>query len=129
MHPDHRAWFTKADEDLAMIEIGLAGNAPWPQLCVHAQQLAEKYLKGYLVSRAVLPPKIHDLERLLDLCALHDVSLEFLRDDCVRLLEASGRARYPGWDGPDESAATAAIEAARRVRSAIRDRTASDTEA
>ena len=31
-----------------MIDIGIAGHAPWPQLCVHAQQLAEKYLKGYL---------------------------------------------------------------------------------
>ena len=128
MQPDHRAWFAKADEDLAMIEIGLAGHAPWAQLCLHAQQLAEKYLKGYLVSRDVLPPKVHDLERLLGLCVVHDASLESLRDDCVRLLEASGRSRYPGWDGPDESAATAAIEAARGVRSAIRERTASDIE-
>ena len=96
---------------------------------MHAQQLAEKYLKGYLVSRDVLPPKVHDLERLLGLCVVHDASLESLRDDCVWLLETSGRSRYPGWDGPGESAATAAIEAARRVRSAIRERTASDSEA
>jgi HEPN domain-containing protein len=129
MQPDHRAWFTKADEDLAMIDIGLAGNAPLAQLCVHAQQLAEKYLKGYLVSHDVLPPKVHDLERLLDLSVVHDASLEFLRGDCVRLVEVSGHARYPGWDDPGESAATEAIAAARRVRSAIRERTASDTEA
>ena len=112
-----------------MIDIGIAGHAPWPQLCVHAQQLAEKYLKGYLVSHEVLPPKIHDLERLLDLCMAHDGSLEALRDDCVCLLEASGRSRYPGWDSPDEADASPAIEAARRVRSAIRERTASDSEA
>jgi hypothetical protein len=55
--------------------------------------------------------------------------LESLRDDCVCLLEASGRSRYPGWDSPDEADATPAIEAARRIRSAIRERTASDSEA
>ena len=124
MSTDHLAWFAKADEDLAMIEIGIAGKAPWAPLCVHAQQLAEKYLKGYLVSRGVLPPKVHDLERLLDLCAAQDASLESLRQDCVRLLEVSSRSRYPGWDVPNEESGAAAVDGARRVRTAVLGRIA-----
>lgn len=123
MSPDHGAWFKKADEDLAMIDIGMAGHAPWPQLCIHAQQLAEKYLKGFLVFHGVLPPKIHDLERLLDLCASHDQSLASLREDCLSLTGAGSRSRYPGWDDvPDESEGRSVVEAARRVRNAIRQR-------
>lgn len=123
MSPDHAAWFKKADEDLAMIEIGLAGGAPWPQLCLHAQQLGEKYLKGFLVRHQVLPPRIHDLQKLLDLCAIHDRSLGSLREDCIQLTEFGGRSRYPGWsDEPGEGDGRAAVEAARRIRDAIRQR-------
>lgn len=126
MTADHLAWFTKADEDLAMIEIGVNAQAPWPQLCIHAQQLAEKYLKGFLVRHQVLPPRIHDLERLLDLCLSHDGSLELLRSDCVTLLEASSRSRYPDISAPDEAETRAAIEAARNIRDAIRERVVPD---
>ena len=105
-----------------MIEIGLTGGAPWPQLAIHAQQLAEKYLKGFLVFHEVLPPKVHDLERLIELCVSHDPTLESLHEDCARLVEVSGRSRYPGEADPTEAEARTAIDAARRVRNAIRQR-------
>ena len=37
--------------------------------CYHAQQCAEKYLKGYLVAHNVLFRLVHDLDYLIQLCA------------------------------------------------------------
>jgi len=123
MSPDHAAWFAKGDEDLAMIEIAVAARGPWPQIAYHAQQLAEKYLKGFLVHHGILPPRVHDLQRLLDLCAVHDPTLETLRDDCIGLTEAGARARYPGWtDEPGATEGQNAVAAAKRVQESIRVR-------
>jgi HEPN domain-containing protein len=122
MSPDHLAWFAKADEDLSMIEIGLAGGAPSAQMCIHAQQLAEKYLKAFLVRHLVVPPRIHDLERLLDLCVGHDSRLESLRADCILATQLAAHCRYPGWsEGPTSTDVADVVAAARRVRSAVRD--------
>ena len=44
------AWFEKAEHDLLTIENNLAGSRiPWDMVAFHAQQAAEKYLKGFLV--------------------------------------------------------------------------------
>ncbi len=59
-------WLRKADDDLAAAEDLLAQARPYRWIiCYHAQQAAEKYLKGFLVHRDVDPPKIHDLSALL----------------------------------------------------------------
>lgn len=66
---DPSAWFAKAENDLLSIENNVsAARVPWDIVTFHAQQAAEKYLKGFLVHRGSVPPKIHDLSRLLDLC-------------------------------------------------------------
>ena len=123
MKPDPAAWFEKAEHDLLAIKNNLAATSvPWDVVVFHTQQATEKYLKGFLVQHQILPPKIHDLSRLLALCLIHDRTLESLRDDCVRILEASGRSRYPGDPDPTEAEADVAIEGARRVRDAIRQR-------
>lgn len=73
------AWFEKAERDLEMIRRAMATDgAPWDMVAFHAQQAAEKYLKGYLVSRGIDPPRIHDLRPLLSLCREHDATLASL---------------------------------------------------
>ncbi len=63
-------WFRKAESDLLGIRNNLAStNIPADVCCFHAQQAVEKYLKAYLVSKNISFPKIHDLNRLCDLCA------------------------------------------------------------
>ena len=48
------AWFAKADDDLVLARRALGPDRPLPDLaCYHAQQCAEKYLKGYLVAHGV----------------------------------------------------------------------------
>ena len=46
-----RAWPRKAEHDVLNIENNLAATEiPWDTVCFHAQQAAEKLLKGFLVS-------------------------------------------------------------------------------
>ena len=49
-----RDWFEKADQDLELARRALGPGKPLPGMaCYHAQQCAEKYLKGYLISHSV----------------------------------------------------------------------------
>ena len=58
-----QAWFAKADEDLEIARRALGPDRPLPALaCVHSQQCAEKYLKGYLVAHDIPFRFVHDLE-------------------------------------------------------------------
>lgn len=62
-------WFSKAAED----ELSAGGilkdkdGAP-STVCFLSQQMAEKYLKGYLTFKNKKFPKIHDLANLLKIC-------------------------------------------------------------
>ena len=49
-----RDWFEKADQDLELARRALGPGKPLPEMsCYHAQQCAEKYLKGYLIAHSV----------------------------------------------------------------------------
>lgn len=122
--PLHSAWFEKAEHDLEIIRRAMATDgAPWDMVTFHAQQAAEKYLKGFLRFHDTRPPKIHDLSRLLDLCLAHDETLAFLRSGCIELTDAGYQSRYPDADDPPgEETATYAIEIARRISGAILER-------
>jgi HEPN domain-containing protein len=122
--PLHTAWFEKAEHDFVIIRKAMVGDGvPWDMVTFHAQQAAEKYLKGFLRFHDTRPPKIHDLSRLLDLCLAHDESLAALRSGCIELTDAGYQSRYPDIsDEPGEEIATHAIEIARRISDAIRER-------
>ena len=90
------AWFEKAEHDLLAIRNMVAGTeVPWDMVIFHAQQAAEKYLKGFLVARGEEVPKIHDLVTLLMRCSAHDATLATLKDDCERLTRWGWASRYP----------------------------------
>src|SRR4030067_3763903 len=64
-----RAWFKKAENDLITAEHTMKmGNPPCDTVCFHAQQCAEKYLKGFLAFYEIDFPKTHSLEELVRLC-------------------------------------------------------------
>lgn len=93
---DVQAWMAKAEEDRLCIRNNLAAaKVPWSVVCFHAQQGAEKYLKAFLVARAVSPERTHDLEYLLGECMRHDPSLASLLDDCQALSAFAVDSRYP----------------------------------
>ena len=89
-------WQAKAEDDCLAIEAMLKeGRLPNP-ICFHAQQMAEKYLKGLLVFYDIHVPKVHDLLELetLLLSIARDVSN--LHDDLLVLTRYYITTRYPG---------------------------------
>jgi HEPN domain-containing protein len=118
------AWFEKAAHDLTAVEHLAASPALWDVVAFHAQQAAEKYLKGYPLSRGDAVPRIHDLATLLTRCCAHDETLAALEESCERLSRIGWLARYP--DTPEEPTADEVREAvgiAREIKRAIVERT------
>jgi len=58
-------WFAKAAKDLQRVDILLAAD-DIEGAGFHLQQAAEKYLKGFLLSKSWPLKRIHDLEVLLN---------------------------------------------------------------
>jgi HEPN domain-containing protein len=70
------AWLRKANHDLLNIENNLAAkDIPWDTVCFHAQQVAEKVLKAFLVHHRYDLLKTHDLVALLAQCVNIDCTL------------------------------------------------------
>lgn len=88
-------WFDSAETDYQYAQIGLKQNQVFPQVAFLSQQVAEKMLKGFLVLHNVEPPRIHDLTKLLDLCAKIKPEFEQLRDSCEALTGFYIEVRYP----------------------------------
>jgi len=65
MSEDER-WLRFAREDLTMAELALHATV-FNQVCFHAQQCAEKVVKGLLVRQGLTPPRTHRLSDLLPL--------------------------------------------------------------
>ncbi len=62
---------------------------------LHAQQAAEKYLKGFLAYRGIDPPRTHDLTVLVKLGAAEDATLGDLAEAARFLLPFAVHVRYP----------------------------------
>lgn len=78
-HP--KDWLTKAQRDLARVQILLEADDP-EGTGFHLQQAVEKGLKAFLLSREIIPRRIHDLSLLLDEVAHCEPDLEQFRDLC-----------------------------------------------
>ena len=108
-------WLGFARDDLRSANF-LTQLEPQPReiICFHAQQCAEKSLKGMLVIEGIRPPRTHDLEELVSL--LGD---KILQADARQSLEALNAyaviTRYPSVMEVTDSDVTTALNAARVV--------------
>jgi HEPN domain-containing protein len=117
---DPREWLAYAEEDFAALDDLLASDQPrWRHICYLAQQAGEKMLKAYLVSRSVVPPKTHDLNRLLSLISGFQPESDQLLSSATLLTSYAAATRYPG-DAPMPTSHEGA--AARTAAQQIRDR-------
>jgi HEPN domain-containing protein len=118
---DPADWFAKAEGDLVAAEVLRASGADvGDSACYHAQQCAEKYLKGFLKSRAVPFKWVHDLGYLVDLCAGLDPDFSQLRELAVTLTRAAELCRYPGDEAPaTDPEIAAAIAACLSIRQMV----------
>lgn len=89
-------WFKRADEDLALINVMSREGSVFPNsVCFHAQQAAEKYLKGFLAHHALHVRKVHDLEVLVEDCKKIDLSFKTMQDNARFLNQFYIESRYP----------------------------------
>jgi len=117
------AWLKKAENDLRTAEyIMTMDDPPYDTVCFHAQQCAEKYIKGFLTFHEIDFPKTHSIEDLVLLCEDIVPSLESEIGDVEVLSIYAVETRYPSemdYEIPKEKASEA-IEFAKKVKSIIK---------
>ena len=116
------ARFAKAEADLQAAELLLNIEEPLVEIvCYHAQQCAEKYLKGYLIARKVSFRFVHELAYLTRLCTEQDLSFSTLLGLAAELQDYATSVRYPNDEMEPLALADAerAIDCARQIRSFV----------
>jgi HEPN domain-containing protein len=99
---DHaRGWFLKAESDLHTVKCMMAGDGPYDTACFHAQQVAEKYLKGLLALLEQPIPRTHNLEELQQLCLTLTPALQLTGVDLAELTPYAVQLRYDFEFWPD----------------------------
>jgi HEPN domain-containing protein len=111
---DPREWLRSARSDLALAEANVPG-ADLEAFCFHAQQAAEKAIKGMLLSRGIRFPYVHDLGALLALATRGGVPVPEEIAVADRLTDYAVLTRYPLPDAVTEDDHREAIRLARRV--------------
>lgn len=94
---DTKAWLAKADMDLRAAAHELTAVPPFTADAVfHAQQAAEKAMKGFLAWHDVPFRKTHGLAEIGHQCADIDPSVESLLMRAAGLTQYAWKFRYPG---------------------------------
>ena len=117
-----RQWLQYGDEDLLLARHGLTLQpfVPHRLIAYHAQQCAEKYLKAYLVFRAIEFPFTHNLARLIEIAQAERIWPDSILD-ADTLTPYAITARYPGEDEPvSAEEANRAIAIAEQTRQLVR---------
>lgn len=114
-------WFKRAQDDELSCQDILDDRRGAPStVCFLSQQLAEKFLKGYLVYQGKQFPKIHQLDRLVRLCKEIDATFEEVKEEAEFLTGFYVATRYPG-DYPEFfwSDAEKAFESACKIKGLV----------
>jgi len=116
-------WLKFAENDLEVVRI-LSNHHPMQLeiICYHCQQATEKALKAYLLHNDQIPPKIHNLESLVDLCVELSTDFNEIVEECEYLNPFGVQPRYPfGFELVDSDAMNAA-KRSEKVVAFIRNR-------
>ncbi|MFA6923909.1 MAG: HEPN domain-containing protein [Bacteroidales bacterium] len=90
-----REWITKAEDDLDVInKLTEEGIVAKSAVCFHCQQLAEKYLKIFLIYKEKEFTKTHNIELLLEECS--QIDKDFSTIEPKNLSDFGVNVRYPG---------------------------------
>ena len=91
-----KQWIMRADDDLRLAELIMSDSEPvyWAA-AFHAQQCAEKALKGLLTFHDVRAGKTHDISNLLKLSVSALPDLEQFKDRAGVLTTYAVDSRYP----------------------------------
>jgi HEPN domain-containing protein len=117
-----RGWLRKAQSDLATVGFCLSAGDALDMACFHAQQGAEKYIKAYLAAHEIDFPFIHNLEKLIELCAKMDPSFTTIKRLGQELTPYAVELRYDDEFWPSRETAQEALDSATTIRDFILDR-------
>lgn len=117
-------WIKKADEDLQYARASFREELGfYPQICFHLHQAVEKYLKAYIVAKDLNFQKIHDLTKLLQICAEVDTDFNSLNDLVIELNPYYIETRYPEFvDTIDKVEAEKALQATEQIATFIKSK-------
>jgi HEPN domain-containing protein len=121
MKPSTREWVEKAESDYQLaLALSRRRKVTFPdQQCFHCQQSAEKYLKARLEEANILPPKTHDLKKLLGMLVPLEPLWSALSGACASLSDFAVEMRYPG-DTATAKQAKEALRDAKAIREQVR---------
>jgi HEPN domain-containing protein len=119
-----REWFQRAADDLGAAAHDLTAKpALTRDATFHAQQAAEKAMKGFLMWHGRPFRKTHNLVELGGQCVQIDRGLEEILRGAAPLTEYAWKFRYPGeGESPTVELARAALATARSVYDALLSR-------
>ncbi len=119
--PAAAEWLTRADRDLQAARTLLRDEPPLPELAVyHAQQAAEKALKGFLAWHSRPFAKVHDLAPLVLECSAVDAGFDQFAATAATLTPYAVQFRYPDEGGPLAPVISDAEEALRLAADLVR---------
>ena len=112
----HSDWLVIAADDLAVAKI-LAHTHHTRASGFHAQQCAEKTLKGFLAFKKHPIQKTHDLVVLVKFCMKFDIYFEELLIVAAELTPLISEGRYPddNFDKPNNDGIVIAIQQAEYI--------------
>ena len=114
-----KRWFSLAEEDLSVARREISAERPsFHTICFLCQSAAEKYLKGYLISRGWHLRRTHDLIALLQACSEYGGQWSDLLEDGAVLNEYAVTGRYPGdlaFESIRAQEASEAVQAAEHI--------------
>lgn len=89
-------WLLFAKNDLKTAVIVMeADEGLLSTVLYHVQQCAEKSLKAYLVNNGMMPPRTHDIIKLVECCTQLNQEFAFLLQDASDINPFSTATRYP----------------------------------
>lgn len=116
-------WLHYAEGDLAVAEREMQSQSPvYHTVCFLCQSAAEKFIKGFLISRGWTLEKTHDLVQLLGWSGDYDAELAGMIDEGALLNEYIVAGRYPGDIASEHIGANdakEALEAAKRIQTQV----------
>ena len=89
-----RGFVRKAESDLDNAAMCMAAGRALDTVCFHSQQAAEKMLKAYLTAHSIDFPFLHNLEKLIDLCASRDAGFAEIKGLAGGLTPYAVELRY-----------------------------------
>lgn len=88
-------WMRRAEQDYKTVLYILKDAALSEQVCFHSQQMAEKYLKTFLILHSKKFTKTHNLIHLIELCEEVDATFQELMEGANLLNGLYLESRYP----------------------------------